>query len=558
MPFVRNGLRPGLTAGGIIVWIFTCAVTTARTGVFTYHNDIGRTGQNLAETLLTPASVNSARFGKLFSHQVDGDIYAQPLYAPKVAIRGKGIHNVVFVATQADSLYAFDADSDSGPNSAALWHARLIDSAHGSPPEASAMNGSVDLRCGAILPQVGITATPVIDPDSATIYVETLSKENGSAVHRLHALDIGTGEEKRHAPVVVSAQVRRKTGSPIVFDPLRQLSRPGLLLLNGAIYVAYGSHCDRPPYHGWIFAYDAASLVRKDTFVTAPEHGKAGIWMSGAGLAAEPNGSIYLATADGWFDTQTVPARELGNTILKIALRTDGLELVDYFTPFNQARFARHDGDLGSGGVLLLPDQPGEHQHLLAAVGKPGTLYLLDRDRMTSDNLHYCSDCASDRQIVQELAGAIVGGVWGMPAYWDHTLFVSGSNDVLRAFSLSEGRLNPAPASVSEHTCGYPGCGLSVSAHGARKGILWALEPQAGDTGSHAVLKAYDARDLRRILYSSDQQSERDDPGDGVRFAVPTVVNGKAYVGGSGRLTVFGLLERHVKSFRPSPPESKP
>jgi hypothetical protein len=406
------------------------------------------------------------------------------------------------------------------------------------------MDAAVDLRCGAILPQVGITATPVIDPASATIYVETLSRENGAAVHRLHALDIRTGAEKPGAPVLVTARLPRAPGSAIVFDPLRQLSRPGLLLQNGVIYLAYGSHCDRPPYHGWVFAFDAERLLQKDAFVTAPEHGKAGIWMSGAGLAADSGGNIYLATGDGWFDTTSVPARELGNTVLKLALRTGAFVLIDYFTPFDQARFSRHDGDLGSGGVLLLPDQPGGHRHLLTAVGKAGTLYLLDRDTLTSQNLHYCSGCTSDRQIVQELGGSIVGGVWGMPAYWASTLYVSGSNDVLRAFSLINGRLNPTPASVSENTCGYPGCGLSISAQGGDRGILWVLEPGSDDSGSHAVLRAYDAHDLRRMLYSSDQQSDRDDPGEAVKFAVPTIANGKVYVGGSRRLTVFGLLGR--------------
>jgi len=328
----------------------------------------------------------------------------------------------------------------------------------------------------------------------------------------------------------------------VSFDPARQLARAGLLLSNGIVYVAYGSHCDRPRFQGWMFAYDAATLVGKGVFVTAPEHGKAAIWMSGAAPAADSMGNVFVATGDGWFDAQGVSAGEFGNSILKFAPRAAGLTLMDYFTPFNQAALARHDGDLGSGGVLLLPDQPGRHPHVLVETGKAGTLYLVDRDTMTANNLHYCAGCTADRQIVQELPAAIPGGVWGMPAYWNGTVYVSGSQDILRALSLKEGHLESAPASVSKELCEYPGCGLSVSANGSRDGILWALQVGADDSKGPAVLRAYDARDLGRLLYASDQQGQRDVPGGAVKFSIPTVVNGKAYVGGAGQLTVFGLL----------------
>lgn len=493
----------------------------AQVGVFTYHNDNSRTGQNTHETLLTPANVNAARFGKVFAQPVDGDVYAQPLYVPQLSIPGKGAHDVVFVATEADSLYAFDANN----SAAALWYASLLDAAHGAAPGATPVSAVADLACAAIAPQVGITATPVIDPVRKVIYLEAFSKESGALVHRLHALDIATGAEKSGSPVVVSA-ARRAGGVP--FDPAHQLGRAGLLLANNTVYVAYGSHCDKPRFQGWILSYDAATLASKGALATAPEHGKAAIWMSGAAPAADAQGDVFVATGDGWF----APPVEFGNSILKLS---GSLTVLDYFAPFNQASLARHDGDLGSGGVLLLPD------HVLLAVGKGGTVYLLDRDTLTAGNRHYCGGCRADSQIVQELPAAIFGGVWGMPAYWNDTVYVGGSEDIVRAFRLRQGRLESTAVAQSREICEYPGCGLSISANNTRDGILWAL--QVGDSKEPAVLRAYDALDLGRLLYASEQQSGRDSPGGAVRFTVPTVVNGKVYVGGAGQLTVFGRLD---------------
>ena len=458
--------------------------------MLTYHNDNSRTGQNTRETRLTPANVNAAHFGKLFSAALDGEVYAQPLYS----------HGVVFVATEADGLYALDAN-----NGAVRWHVTL-----GSSP-ASAL---ADLACAAITPQVGITATPVIDPARQTIYVEAFSKENGVLVHRLHALDIATGAERSGSPVVVAAPG---------FDAARQLGRAGLLLVNDTVYVAYGSHCDKPRFQGWVLAFVARTLASKGAYAASPEHGKAAIWMSGAAPAADQRGSVFVATGDGW---------GLGNSILKLS---GNLTLLDYFTPFNQASLARHDGDLGSGGVLLLPG------HELLAVGKGGTVYLLDRDNLTAGNRHYCAGCRANPQILQELPAAITGGVWGMPANWQDRVYIGGSEDVVRAFQLQQGRLRPTPSAQSKEICEYPGCGLSISANGDRDGILWALQVGGYDSKEPAVLRAYDALDLGRLLYASDQQPGRDTAGGAVRFTIPTVVDGRVYVGGAGQLTVFGL-----------------
>lgn len=523
----------------VVAWA-AASVANAQTGVLTYHNDNARTGQNSAETVLTPANVNASRFGKLFSQGVDADVYAQPLYVSQLAIASRGTHNVVFIATEADSLYAFDADSATGANAAPLWQVSLLDAAHGATGGATPVDGRPDLNCGSIVPHVGITATPVIDLAHKTLYVESFSKEQGGLIHRLHALDLASGAEKKGSPVRVTARAQDDQAD-IQFDSARELARAGLLLTHDRVYVSYGSSCDRPRYQGWVLAYDAATLAAAGAFVTAREHGKAAIWMSGAAPAADSDGNLFLATGDGWFDTAMTPPRELGDSILKISAHPGKLVLADYFTPYNQLLLARHDGDLGSGGVLLLPDQPGPHAHLLIEAGKAGTVYLVDRDLMTSGNLHFCADCTSNRQIVQELPGAVSGGVWGAPVYWNHTVYYSGSGDPLRAFSLQQGRLQAAPASASRDSCEYPGCGLSLSANGSRDGILWALQP--GDW-EPVVLAAYDARDLTRLLYASNQHRDRDTAGGALKFLVPTVVNGKVYVGGARQMTVFGRIQQ--------------
>jgi hypothetical protein len=513
-------------------WI-PCFVVAGATGVFTYHNDVGRTGQNVNEVLLSPDSVNSTRFGKLFSHVVDGDVYAQPLYFTDLSVPGRGVHNAVIIATEGDGVYAFDADSGTGASAEPLWHVSLIDTEHGASAGASTVSATADVACAAIAPQVGITATPAIDPARSTLYVEAFSKEHGVLVHRLHALELATGAERRGSPVEVTVKS---------FNPVRQLERAAVLFSNNVVYLAYGSHCDKPRFSGWLLAYDARTLAQKSAFATGLEHGKAAIWMSGSGPAADRKGNVFLSTGDGWFDEQAKGAGDLGDSILKFALRRGNLRIVDYFTPYNQAVYARHDGDLGSGGVLLLPDQAGRHPHRLVEAGKPGTLYVLDRDTLTAGNQHFCSGCASDTQIVQALPDAISGGVWGAPAYWNQTLYFSGSEDVVRAFSLRGDRLDSVPASASRGTCEYPGCGLSISADGNVGGVLWSLQVGAYELRGAGVLRAYDARDLAHLLYASDAQGKRDEAGGAVKFSVPTVINGKVFVGGAGQLTVFGLF----------------
>ena len=522
-------------------------------GVFTQHNDISRTGQNLSESILTPTNVNTARFGKLFSQAVDGFIYAQPLYVPNVPIAGS-THNVIYVATEGDSVYAFDADSNTGTNGGLLWHASLIDTAHGAASGATTVNiqaqGGEFADCTDLVPQVGITSTPVIDPSNRTMYVEAKSEENGNFIHRLHAIDITTGTEKSPGPVQITATIpgTGDGGTTVTLDGLHHLNRPGLLLLNGSIYVAYASHCDTWPYHGWLFAYNASTFTQTSLLITTPNGSLnstlGGFWMSGAGVAADSNANIFIASGNGLFDTLNVPAQELGDTIMKL-FNTDSsrLSLVDYFTPSNQSTLDDGDTDVGSGGVLLLPDQPGGVTHELVEAGKEGTIYVINRDQMTAGNLHYCqTGCNNgDPQITQEIQGQI-GGLWSAPAYFNGTVYFCGQQDTIKAFPLSNGLLSTSPSETSGHPFPFPGCTPVVSADGNTNGIIWAVDTStygvAAPSLGPAVLYAFQAGTLSMLWNSS--QTGSDTAGDAVKFAVPTIANGKVYLGTQTELDIYG------------------
>jgi hypothetical protein len=526
------------------------SVALAQQGVLTYHNDSARTGQNLTETALTPSNVNVNQFGKLFSHPVDGQMYAQPLYVPNVAIQGNGNHNVIFVATEVGSVYAFDANDNTGANANPLWQASLIDTAHGATSGEtpfSTIGGCTDLQ-----PNVGITSTPVIDRSTGTMYVEAKSKKaDGTFVHRLHMLDITNGVEKSPGPVVITATVNAtgdgSSGGQLTFDSLHQLNRPGLLLSNGTVYVGFASHCDSPPYHGWLFAYDAATFAQHGVFVSTPNGGDGGFWMSGAGLAADANGNIFGATGNGTF-TQSNPL-QVGDSILKFSFTNGTFSLTDYFTPFSQSSLNNLDNDLGSGGVLLLPDQPGSHPHVLVQAGKEGRIYLVDRDQMTTNNIHYCSsNCNSqDAEIVQESGPGQVGGMWSMPAYWNNNVYFWGSGDFLKSIPVSNGILDFTHITISADRYGFPGASPSISANGTSNAIVWSIDSsQYGSPGpgpGPAVLHAHDATNVANELWNSAQASNnRDSAGNAVKFAVPTIANGKVYISTSSEVDVYGLL----------------
>jgi hypothetical protein len=529
---------------------FSNLSTGAQVSVTTWQYNNARTGQNTSETILTPSNVNSVQFGKLFALPVIDQVYAQPLYIPSLAIPGKGTHNVLFVATESDLVYAFDADSNTGANATYLWKASMIDPAHGAASPAAPVTSS-EVVCADLQPNIGITATPVIDPATNTMYVEAKSNENGTYVHRLHAIDITTGAEKSPGPVVIDATVSGTgdgsvpgpNGHQLVFSnmALTHHSRPGLLLVNGTVYVAFASHCDNNPYHGWLFAYNASTFAQQAVFVPTPNGGQGGFWMSGAGIAADSSGNIFIATGNGTFDTTSTPATMFGDTILKLALNGNSLSVLDYFTPYNQANLNNIDADLGSGGVVVLPDQPGNHPHLLVQAGKEGTIYLVDRDQMTTNNQHYCSSgCSNDPEIVQELQSA-VGGMWSSPSYWNNNVYFWGSGNLLKAYSLTNGLLGSTASSSNTLLGGTPSFTTAISSNGTTNGILWGILGNASTL--RATLYAFDATNVSKEFYDSTQAANnRDALGGYVKNTVPVVVNGKVYVGAEGQLNVYGLL----------------
>jgi hypothetical protein len=513
------------------------AVLLAQVSVTTYHNDNSRTGQNLQETILTPANVNKISFGQLFYYPVQGYMYGQPLYLQNVNIPGKGVHNVVFVATERDMVYAFDADSNAGSNATPLWVVNFTNPAKGITAVSSAEIGCTDL-----IPYIGITSTPVIDTTTNTIYVLAKTKEKGQFIQRLHALDVTTGAEKFGGPRVIQAQVKGSGdgGTMVTFDPRMEAQRPGLLLQNGQVLIGWASHCDIPVYYGWIMAYDAHTLAQVGVWNATPNAGFGGIWQSGGGLAGDVNFNTFFATGNGAFDVGPNGGNgsDYGDSIIKLAPPSGGsFTVADYFTPADQSSLDGSDTDLGSGGLVLLPDQPAgsPHLHLLAQSGKEGTLYLVDRDKMGNYNPN------SNNQIVQNIPGAN-GGMWSSPAWWNNTLYIGGQFDNLKAFSfdVTMGKFNPSPISQTAISYAFPPPTPSISANANSNAILWVIECRPVNSSWRAILHAYDATNLAKELFNSTQGSGNG-AGGAVKFAVPTVANGKVYVGAVGRLHVYGL-----------------
>jgi hypothetical protein len=523
-----------LAAGCIAVVVaFAVPMTTAFGQVTTSQYGNMRTGAVLNEKILTAQNVNANQFGKLGAFKVDGAVYAQPLFVPGIEIPGKGTHDVLFAATEHDSVYAFDADR---PSDAPLWHVSFLDrkSSVGAVPAG-------DVQCPFIQPEVGITSTPVIDLRTGTLYVlartmiaHTLS--NNEYFQHLHALAITTGVEKFGGPRQISASVPGKAdGSAdrqVRFDPLRENPRASLLLVNNVLYLTWASSCDVNPYHGWVMAYDAGTLAQAAVLNVTPDGIEGGIWASDTGPGADPSGNVYVPTGNGTFDAAS-GGRNYGDSVLKLAIEGSALTVRDYFTPYDQARLSDRDADLGSSGPLLLPDQPGPHRHLLLQPTKGSMIYVIDRDQM--GKFHPDGDA-----IVQRIEMA--GGGYGAMAYWNQHVFFACEDDRLRDYAISNGELKLNSSSTTKFE--NPGATPSISANGTKDAIVWAVATKTWNGPNQpAVLYAFAANKIIQPIYSSEQNSKRDRAEMGTRFVIPVVVNGRVYFGVRGEVEVYGLLK---------------
>jgi hypothetical protein len=511
--------------------VFAIALTTAaaQVQVTTFHNDSARTGQNLNEVVLTPANVNLNSFGKLYSFPIQGNVYAQPLYVPGVQM-SSGTHNVIYVATEHDVVYAFDADSSSPTP---LWTASFTNGSSVTTVPAA------DTGCPDLTPELGITGTPVIDLSTKTMYLVARTKESGQYSMRLHALDITSGAEQFGAPIVIQATVpgTGEGGSTVSLNTFTQNQRASLVLSNGTLYIPFGSLCDTNPYHGWLLAYQPQTLLQTGIWNSTPNGLGGGIWGGGSAPAVDAAGNLLFATSNGDYNFNT-GGTDISDTLVKMPpVPAHGTWApLDYFTPYNQGSLAQHNLDLGSGGTLLLPDQPAgsAHVHLMTLAGKQGTIYLVDRDQLGGYNT------VNNAQIVQVIPNAMLG-IMGMPAWWNNTVYFSGRNDVVKAFTFDPvaEQFSTLPTSTSPGSYQYIlGSTPSVSANGVSNGILWAAENNQGA----AVMHAYDATNLNNELWNTRLNGKRDGAGGGVRFMFPTIVNGKVYLATNNKLNIYGLF----------------
>ncbi len=495
--------------------------------VLTQHNDNTRSGLNANETLLTPANVNVNSFGKLFTQNVDGIIVGQPLYASDVLMNDGLVHNVVYVATQNNTVYAFDADNTQGNNAEPLWSVNLDE---GGTPDPIADYGCT----GTHYTEIGIMGTPVIDPGATMLYVvaKTVVGTGQNAVRNfsLHALDIRTGKELLGGPVIINATAPSGDGSG-TFNPVYQMQRPALLLQNGVLYIGFGGNgCDEYAYNGWLLAYNSQTLQQESAFLVTPDGMRASIWQGGSGPAVDENGSIYVATANGTYDGPQ-GNDDFGDSVLRMGWNGSVFSVLDYFTPYNQRQLSTQDLDLGSAGPLILPDQPGLYPHELVAGGKQGTLYLINRDNMGQYD-------ADEDNVIQSIPRAVVSELTGVPSYWNNSVYVAGDLDYIKQFALVNGMLTQEP--VSETAVVFGGAGpasTSITSNGNSNGILWAIRH------TNPALFAFDPTNLANEFYDSTQALHtRDKLAPVVRFVTPTISNGKVYIGGTSTLTVFGLL----------------
>ena len=532
-----------MTFGGMLPRL--AAQTPTPVTVPTWRYDVRHVGANTQETALTPANVNVNTFGKLFSLTVDGSVYAQPLYVPALTMRDGLVHNVLFVATEHDSIYAFDADLNGGVNIHPIWKISLLDAAHGAGPGATTVlytdTGSPD-----IAPEIGITSTPVIQPSTNTMYVVGKTKENGSYFVRLHAINILTGAEQGNSPVTITGAVpgtgNGSSGGQLAFSPLWQNNRAALNYYNGHIYIGFGSHGDNGPWHGWVFAYDATTLAQTAVVCTSPNGFGNGVWDAGGGLPIDigsGGGRMFLATGNGTYSSYPPlnANTDFGDSIVAYDLSNGGLTPTDAFTPFNQDHLSRADLDQGSGGILMVPDQQGANPHILVQAGKEGRILVLNRDHLGG----YATGVTSNTNALQEFLNN-GNGLWSTPAYWYGNIYIWAKNDVPKLFMVNSGLLDTTPASMSNVSSAYPGASFTVSSDGAQNGIAWAVRTDQFTTHGPQVLYAWDANDLSNLLYESDINAARDGGGHSMKFAIPVVTNGRVYVAANGQIDVYGLF----------------
>lgn len=509
-------------AAASMVPLLLISAAPGQISVLTQHYDNARTGQNIQETILSPANVNPTQFGKLFMQSLDGQMPAQPLYVPNVFIPAlNATHNVVYAVTMHDSVYAFDADNNQGSNAAPLWHVNFLDAANGitSVPHA-------DEGCSVGYTEFGIQGTPVIDPTTNAIYLLAITKENGAYVHRLHALDLGTGAELFGGPVTITASAAVNSENYTFIDKYQQ-QRPGLLLQNGIVYIGFGSPgCNIETENGWIMAYDENTLQQVGVFDVSPAVKASAVWMSGGGLAGDGAGNIYFSTGDGLFDGPG--GTHYGDSVIKVNQGNGVLNLADYFTPYNQKFFQENDLDVSSGLVQLLPQQPDGSDFALA-IDKNGTAYLLNQNDLGGYNP------SGDFQIPQELDVPVLGEVHAGLTYWNNTIYIAAYQTPVMAYSLANDQLSLEPTSQTPNVTANPQGGI-VSSSGVQNGIFWYV------TFPTSKLFAYDATNLATEFYDNSMAGLRDKLGPMVHFPMPVVANGKVYVNGQTQLAVFGLL----------------
>jgi hypothetical protein len=521
------------SSGAVTSAVATLTVSAAAAvgaDVLTYHNDNSRSGQNLTETILTPANVNATQFGLLRVLPADGLVDGQPLIASNLSVSGMS-RNVAYVVTENDSVYSYDADTG-----AALVHVSVL----GSGEAPSDTHG-----CSQVTPQIGITSTPVIDRSAGpngTIYVVAMSKNAaGDYFQRLHALDLVTLAERPNSPVAVQATYPGTANNSVgttSFQPGQYEERAGLLLLGGTVYTAWTSHCDQTPYNGWIIGYDESTLAQSQVLNVTPNGSEGAIWQSGGGMAADSTGNIYALVANGTFDT-TLDASgfplqgDYGNAFIKLSSASP-LQVTDYFDMDNTVAESNGDVDLGSGGPMLLPDQTdstGAVRQLAVGAGKDGHLYVINRSNLGKFSM-------SNNAIWEDMPGALPGGIWATPAYFEGTVYYGDVSGTLKAFGIQQALLGKTPTSQTSITFGYPGTAPAVSANGSSNGIVWAVQ-----NSQPAVLHAFAAGNLATELYNSNQAANgRDQFGAGNKFMTPSIANGKVYVGTPTGVAVFGLL----------------